>query len=417
MGAKKWRDEYNEHLKGKKIVLIPDNDNEGREHMAQVGASLNGQTANLKLLELPGLASKEDVSDFIAKFKDPEQAAERLAVMIESAGPYEPPKTYTIEDAILTTTQFCELLIPKRKCPLHPWLKNPSINLISGLRGLGKSWFALGIGHSVTNGEPFGPWKCEQSEPVLFLDGEMSMEDDQERLFSLPHNTKREKPFYFYSDAYANQLGLPRAHLANESWRSKMKRILTTRKVKLFIIDNLASLASGLDENAKKDWDPINQWLLELRFAGISTLMLHHTNKEGGQRGTSAREDNLDISILLKSPSDYTPEDGARFIVHFSKSRVQTKHLQLISDTEFQLIQDESGRYVWTYKNVKADRKREVLKLIDEGLEQKVIAEALGISKAWVSRIKKQAISNNLLTPKGKLTQSGFMYVSEAKNE
>ena len=36
IGAKKWRDEYNESLKGKHVVLIPDNDNEGRGHMAQV---------------------------------------------------------------------------------------------------------------------------------------------------------------------------------------------------------------------------------------------------------------------------------------------------------------------------------------------------------------------------------------------
>ena len=83
-----------------------------------------------------------------------------------------------------------------------------------------------------------------------------------------------------------------------------MKSILLTRKIELWIIDNLASLASGLDENAKKDWDPINAWLLELRFAEISTIMLHHVNKDGGQRGTSAREDNLDISVLLKSPHD-----------------------------------------------------------------------------------------------------------------
>lgn len=69
MGAKKWRDSYNQYLKGKKVVLIPDNDNEGKEHMVQVGASLNGKTANLKMVELPGLPSKGDVSDFIASFK------------------------------------------------------------------------------------------------------------------------------------------------------------------------------------------------------------------------------------------------------------------------------------------------------------------------------------------------------------
>lgn len=33
---RRWLVEYNESLKGKHIVLIPDNDNEGQEHMAQV---------------------------------------------------------------------------------------------------------------------------------------------------------------------------------------------------------------------------------------------------------------------------------------------------------------------------------------------------------------------------------------------
>jgi DNA primase len=58
MGAKKWRPEYNEPLKGKDIVLMPDNDLEGKEHMAQVAISLNGQAKSLKLIELPDLPSK-----------------------------------------------------------------------------------------------------------------------------------------------------------------------------------------------------------------------------------------------------------------------------------------------------------------------------------------------------------------------
>lgn len=42
MGAKKWRPEYSDYLKDKDVILIPDNDNEGREHMSQVGSALNG---------------------------------------------------------------------------------------------------------------------------------------------------------------------------------------------------------------------------------------------------------------------------------------------------------------------------------------------------------------------------------------
>ena len=99
MGAKKWRDEYNEPLRGKDIILIPDNDNEGREHMTQVAISLNGTAKNLKWIDLPNLPSKGDVSDWIAKFDDKEDAAERLAIMIENSDPYAPPKNSTLEEA------------------------------------------------------------------------------------------------------------------------------------------------------------------------------------------------------------------------------------------------------------------------------------------------------------------------------
>jgi putative DNA primase/helicase len=191
-----------------------------------------------------------------------------------------------------------------------------------------------------------------------------------------------------------------------------MKQILITREIKLWVADNLSSLASGLDENSKKDWDPINSWLLELRFAGISTLMLHHVNKEGGQRGTSAREDNLDISITLKKPRNYVPQDGARFIVHFSKSRIKTSRLNLIRDTEFKLILDESGNHVWTFNNALQNAMQEVIKMINDGIKQKTIAENLNVSKGYVSQLKKRAIKEGLISEKGKLTPNGIDCVS-----
>jgi hypothetical protein len=416
MGAKKWLPEYNEALKGKNLVLIPDNDNEGREHMTRVGASLNGNTSSLKLINLPNLPSKGDVSDFAQTFKDKEEAAERLSVLIENAKEYEPPKKATIEDAVLEINQFCQIETSLRQEYLFPWLKECSLNLISGWRGVGKTFFGISILDAVSRGEGFGPWECKKSVPCLLLDGEMAVQDIIERSNYLNLNADRKNPFYIYSDAFANQLALPRAHLASESWRTKMKSILTTRKIKLWIIDNLASLASGLDENAKKDWDPINAWLLELRFAGISTILLHHVNKDGGQRGTSAREDNLDISILLKSPHDYMPEDGARFVVHFSKARVATKYSNLIGDTEFKLIQDDNGGSDWTFGNVRQQSKKEIIRMIDDGTTYKEIAQELNVSTGLITKTKKKAIEDGHLTVKGKLTQDGFLYISGTEN-
>jgi len=413
MGAGKWLPEYGEALKDKNVILIPDNDNQGKEHMTQIGASLNGVAKSIKWLELTDLPSKGDVSDFISRFQDKEEAFERLSIMIESAEPYRPPEKKTLDDIILPVGEFCTLELPAKDTLLFPWLKEQSISLIAGWRGTGKTWFALGLLDAISKGRSFGPWECKKSVPTLFLDGEMPPQDIQERIDALSLGRDTQSPLYVYCDALANQWGLPRAQLANESWRSKMKQILLTHHVKLWVIDNLASLASGLDENKKQDWDQVNQWLLELRFAGISTIMLHHVGKGGNQRGTSAREDNLDVSIILKHPHDYTPEDGARFICHFSKARVSQKDLQAIGDYEFKLQEDDSGFYVWTWGSARKENRRAVLELLDQGMDQKTIVETLGLSKGTVSKIRTQALKEELITPKGKLTQSGFAVVYE----
>jgi hypothetical protein len=414
MGARKWREKYNEFLKGKDLILCPDNDQEGREHMTQVGASLNGTSKSLKWLDLPGLHSKGDISDWIASFQDPQAAAERLALLIDNAEPYTPPKKATLEDIILPASEFRDLPLPKRMAYLDPWLKEDSISLVSGWRGIGKTWFSWGIADAISKGEPFGPWKCEKAVPVMVLDGEMPPSDLQERIDALHIDSRRPSPIYIYSDALANQKGIARAYLPSEPWREKMKSILLARHVKLLIIDNLASLAGGLDENAKKDWDPINAWLLELRFQGIATLLLHHTNREGSQRGTSAREDNIDISILLKPPSDYSPEEGCRFVVSFTKARVSQSGLPLIAETEFSIQQDQTGEYIWAWRNVKKERKKEILKMLDEGMEYDGIKEALGLSsKGFITKVKKEAILAGYMAANGKLTQTGTLYVME----
>jgi hypothetical protein len=379
--------------------------------MAQVGASLQGVAASLKWLDLPDLPSKGDVSDFIAKFSDKEQAKERLAIMATEAMPYSPPKQASLEDAILTESEFQTVEMPERESIIEPWCKEQSIALIPGWRGVGKTWFAMGMMDSITRGNPFGPWQVTQAVPCLYLEGEMPASDIRERFHDLNPTGERKSPLYVYSDAYANSLGLPRANLLSKNWRTKMKSILLAKGVKLWVVDNIASLASGIDENIKRDWDPVNAWLLELRFAGIATILLHHTNKEGDQRGTSAREDNIDTTILLKHPFNYSPEDGARFIANFKKARVRTQDLPLISPYQFQLTTDENDQLVWTWGDVKRETKTEILKLLDEGMTQGEVAQQLEVDKSYVSRVRKKAIKDEHLTDNNKLTQSGFRMV------
>jgi len=65
MGAGKWRDIYNQYFENKQIIILPDNDDQGRKHANQVAKSLYEVAEIIKVVELPGLPKKGDVSDWI----------------------------------------------------------------------------------------------------------------------------------------------------------------------------------------------------------------------------------------------------------------------------------------------------------------------------------------------------------------
>jgi hypothetical protein len=322
-----------------------------------------------------------------------------------------PDPASNISPAILEMDDFLKLDLPPRTAHIHPWLYDPSINMIYGDRGIGKTQFALGLCDSIVCGAPFGPWAGGQPVNCLYLDGELVAQDIADRLKELGSNDRKGR-IYIYSDDRASSLNIRKANLNSEEWRRNLKAFLLEKQVKVWVADNIASLAPGIDENSKQDWDPINQWFLELRFAGITTIFLHHTSKEGLQRGTAAREDNIDISIMLDWPKDYEIGEGARFITKFKKARVKQEYTHLLKDTEFVLLKDEAGKLIWTWGDVKEKQIMTFLKLRHQGLNQTEIAETMGVDKSTVTRAKQKAIKAGYYTENGEITQSGYALIS-----
>jgi hypothetical protein len=77
-GAGKWRPEFAALLRGHPVVVLPDNDEPGRKHGEDVARSLHGVAASVRVLNLPGLPSNGDVSDWLARGGTREEL-ERLA--------------------------------------------------------------------------------------------------------------------------------------------------------------------------------------------------------------------------------------------------------------------------------------------------------------------------------------------------
>lgn len=77
-----------EVFRGQWVVLVPDNDTQGRDYMAEVGKALKPLCSLLMVMELPGLAPKEDLSDWIRRSPDPKGEFWKLLEGIECCSEY-----------------------------------------------------------------------------------------------------------------------------------------------------------------------------------------------------------------------------------------------------------------------------------------------------------------------------------------
>jgi predicted P-loop ATPase len=61
----KWRPELNSFFRDRNVVIIPDNDDAGRDHATAVARNLVSVAAQVRILALPGMPPKGDVSDWL----------------------------------------------------------------------------------------------------------------------------------------------------------------------------------------------------------------------------------------------------------------------------------------------------------------------------------------------------------------
>ena len=151
-------------------------------------------------------------------------------------------------------------------------------------------------------------------------------------------------------------------------------------------------------ENDAESWVSVSEWALRQRQLGRSVLFIHHSGKDGQQRGTSKREDLLDVVIALRRPADYDPADGACFEVHYEKAR----HLSGsdVEPIEAKLIVDTHGMSTWVWRPVSESTYDRVVALANDGLSQAEIAAELNVHRSTVMRIWRKADEAGLLEQK-----------------
>jgi hypothetical protein len=271
---------------------------------------------------------------------------------------------------------------------LSPWLLTQSLNMIYAWRGVGKTHVALGIAYAIASGGTFLGWQAERPRRVLYLDGEMPGAALKTRLENLIKSSTDEfdKDNFRILTPDLQTGSMP--DLATNEGQEAIEQMIDDAEV--IIVDNLSSLArSGGRENDAESWQAIAEWALLQRQRGRTVIFVHHSGKGGTQRGTSKREDILDTVISLKRPSDYQPDQGAKFEVHFEKGR--ELHGADAEPFEAALVTDQHGTQTWTKSTLEDSTFDRVVALANEGLTQARIAGELDIHKSNVSRHMKKA--------------------------
>lgn len=90
-GAGKWKPEYCQSLEDRDVAILPDNDEPGCSHADQVARMLSGVARSVKIVELPDLPEKGDVSDWL----DADHSIQELREIIDGAAVQQPDTVRT----------------------------------------------------------------------------------------------------------------------------------------------------------------------------------------------------------------------------------------------------------------------------------------------------------------------------------
>jgi putative DNA primase/helicase len=290
----------------------------------------------------------------------------------------------------VVTSQLLSAEIPAREDLLAPVFKTQSLSMVYSKRGTGKTFFCLAIACAVASGSDFLGWTSPRPRGVLYVDAELPVATLQERVLELSqeriHAISESLNLDLLSFITPDLQSIPMPDLGTRQGQILIEDQINGHE--LLVLDNLSALVRSGKENEGEGWLPVQEWALSLWQKGISVLFVHHAGKSGAQRGTSRREDVLDLVIALRQPSNYSSEEGLRCEVCFEKCRT------LLGDSaksfEVQLAKNVQGNLEWKPRSIEDVLANRVSELTALGLSVRDIADELGIPKSNVQRIKEK---------------------------
>ncbi len=290
MGAGKWRESFSDFLEGADVVILPDNDETGRSHAEQVAASLYSRKATVKVVALPNLPEKGDVSDWL---KDGDIDA--LEALIGKTPRWMPDPSKRTRWRLDEVWENDEMMAPPP--PVVPYLAWQSRStLLAAREKSGKSTLTGYMAAQVSCGGDFLGEPCERGH-VLIVGLEEFIGDTARRLKQFGANGK----MVSLVDRFA---GPPAERLA------ELAGHIEAIKPVLVIVDSLVAYSQGSisDANNATQTQNVVQGLTDLAHKrAVALIIIHHARKADGKyRDSSAIGGAVDIIAEVFPPEENT---------------------------------------------------------------------------------------------------------------
>ncbi|MEY2907433.1 MAG: hypothetical protein RLZZ408_1904 [Verrucomicrobiota bacterium] len=296
----------------------------------------------------------------------------------------------------LPFTKLREVGIPPRKKLIGDWFCEADLSFVYAPRGIGKTWFSLGLASAIVGKNDFGPWPVHDHAPVLYVDGEMPLESLEQRMAGMGADDDltvlNHEGLYHLTGKVLN--------LTDPEAQDAITRLCLRDGIKVLILDNISCLFNGLKENGADEWEMVLPWLLALRRHRIAVVIVAHAGRNGQMRGTSRREDAAFSVIRLEETQDAvaTRRDGARFLLRFTKDRNSRTEQPAM---EWAFTTGDDGKVSICTKE--ADGLAVLVEWVRDGLTSaRDIAAEMGITPGTVSKLAKRAIEAGRLRKEGR---------------
>ena len=290
-GEGNWKQEFNEYLKGRDVVILEDNDSKGRKHGKLISEGISGIAKTIKVVRFPELPKGGDVSDYLTTHNIEEliKLVEDTPIFQSSYNEYFGEVTgnsANILEHLESWNQIRELDI-KFEWIVDHLIPKGAIIILFGKGGIGKTWLVMDIAKCIGSGIDYLGYKAQQA-PVIFID----FENPITVLTTRTQRLGEAEGVHFWR--VGNELKPPK--LDSDDWE-EYKELADGS---ILIFDTLRASHSK-DENSSEHMAMVMERIKELRDCGFTVILLHHTpkNSEKISKGSTAIVDLADHILNL----------------------------------------------------------------------------------------------------------------------